>query len=73
MSFSLEFETDNAAFDDGNARDEIARILKWVAQGIQQGDGGKVYDVNGNTIGSWSYDPPEAETEEDEEPPRDDT
>lgn len=74
--FKLEFETDNAAFDDGNARNEIEQILQGIAESVFSADGGKVRDTNGNTIGSWSYTPPEApelivdghETEDPESP-----
>lgn len=55
--FSLSFETDNAAFDDGNAENEIARILRGIAETVHRTDGGLIHDVNGNQIGTWDYEP----------------
>lgn len=53
--FKLEFETDNAAFTDGNKETEVANIImsiaKWITYyGDTQGD---VCDSNGNTVGTW--------------------
>ena len=56
MSYRLTFETDNAAFAE-NPRQEIEQILQFIAESIFHGDGGKIRDSNGNTIGSWSYEP----------------
>lgn len=51
----IEFETDNAAFGDGNATYETARILRNIADRIKGGatEGG-AYDFNGNHVGKWS-------------------
>lgn len=50
---TIEFKTDNAAFEGDGARSEIARILRELAGHV---DGftnySKIRDVNGNTIGS---------------------
>ncbi len=57
--FKAEFDTDNAAFDDAPAS-EAARILREIARKIEQGEdlgGGKIKDVNGNTIGHWELTP----------------
>jgi hypothetical protein len=58
MSFKLEFETDNAAFEEGDCPEvEIVRILRDVAATVADLDGtksGNVVDSNGNTVGSWS-------------------
>jgi len=55
--FSISFDTDNAAFGDGDPivmSSEIARILHEIAEDVSHGQtGGKVYDVNGNRIGSF--------------------
>lgn len=52
--FKLEFETDNAAFEYG-AGTETNRILRDVARRIKDGDlDGKIRDLNGNTIGSYT-------------------
>ena len=55
--FQLSFKTDNAAFDDPST--EIARILRKVTELVEDRvtTGGGIQDVNGNTIGSWAYDP----------------
>jgi len=51
--FKLKFSTANAAFDP-DARGEIMRILRVVAQHIERGeDCGVCRDVNGNTVGKW--------------------
>jgi hypothetical protein len=45
---------DNAAFQDGNQRAEIARILRTVAAELDYGDrSGPVRDINGNTVGDY--------------------
>ena len=49
----IEFETENAAFEDGG-REEITRILLRLIQKIGAGlEAGSILDVNGNRIGSW--------------------
>lgn len=61
--FKLEIETDNAAFADGYQGLELARILRSVANILEEmnseGGGGVQRDINGNTVGSWSLDPQE--------------
>ena len=53
--------TGNAAFTDG-PREEIARILRKVANDITDGkEGGVILDVNGNKVGAWDLDLPDAE------------
>lgn len=53
----------NAAFVDGNSRRETIRILKEVIKTLEsglecveyEGDiGGTLYDINGNSVGSWT-------------------
>jgi hypothetical protein len=52
---------DGAAFNGpDNAADEVIRILGRVADAVSDeaymtrfADGGSVYDINGNRIGSW--------------------
>lgn len=52
--FVVQFETDNAAFDEAPAT-EIARILRHVANRVEErGDGeGAIFDINGNLIGRF--------------------
>lgn len=60
--FNIQFDTGNAAFEDGNAGAEIERILHDIAAKAQTvafpgGEHeGRIYDVNGNAIGNWSIE-----------------
>ncbi len=50
--FKLEFETDNAAFEDFEG--EVSRIVQDVARCVEAGRRrGKVSDANGNAVGKW--------------------
>lgn len=52
--FTLNIETDNAAFQDGDTHAEITRILRDVTERIEAGaDRGPIRDINGNTVGSF--------------------
>jgi uncharacterized hydantoinase/oxoprolinase family protein len=59
MKFVLEMNMDGDALSgDGNGR-EMARILRRLADLVGEdqltvGDGWKVLDVNGNTVGRWA-------------------
>jgi len=54
MTLQLEFETDNAAFDEGMEY-EVSRILRAIGDCISEGKkAGNVYDVNGNNIGYYA-------------------
>ena len=47
--------TDNAAFDGGNKGVELARILREIAEKIENGvTSGACWDINGNKVGYWS-------------------
>lgn len=56
IMFKVEFATDNAAFEGEARRDECARILREIADKLENGsqDEAKVYDQNGNAVGRWS-------------------
>lgn len=58
MAVSIQFKTTGDAFADPcGALEECARILRNVSQRISNGDdGGRILDINGNTIGEWSAD-----------------
>jgi hypothetical protein len=57
MAFWTSFNTRNAAFEDEGHATETARILRDIADRIEDGDfAGPVRDVNGNTIGSYLLD-----------------
>lgn len=52
--FTMRVETDNAAFRGGGRRRELARILRRVAERIEEGETeGTAVDVNGNSVGYW--------------------
>lgn len=62
-TFQIEFKTDNAAFQhedpawsDQARADEVARILRSVADYVEnQGrTSGDVRDANGNKVGEWA-------------------
>ena len=66
--FTVTFDMGNAAFDDGNAPEEAARILRIIAGKAASGqEGGSVWDSNGNTVGSWSAEWPEPEDDDSED------
>jgi hypothetical protein len=68
ITFECELESENAAFDDGNAADECARIVGEIAERIRLGaTHGIARDYNGNRVGTWSLqiDEPEEEDEID--------
>lgn len=53
MKFKLEFNCDNAAFDDLEA--EIARLLQVAAEKVQDGNKqGILLDLNGHLVGKFS-------------------
>lgn len=54
--FNVKFNTGNAAFDYGEDRIEIMRILNEIHDSIEYGRSeGSIIDINGNKIGSWKY------------------
>lgn len=57
--FTVTFETDGAAFEDGfEGRAEIEAVLRKLATRVWESDDeeGLIRDSNGNTIGSWTYE-----------------
>jgi hypothetical protein len=53
MTFYVQFECDNAAFED-NAHGEIARILREIAKKVEIGQTeGACMDFNGNRCGEF--------------------
>lgn len=58
MKFELKIKCDNAAFQDGACSDEIARILRKMAEKIEAYGpteivAGRVLDSNGNVVGNY--------------------
>lgn len=52
--FHVKFDTDNAAFADGDCIHEIARILRDVTSRLEAGNPeGSIYDSNGNKVGEY--------------------
>lgn len=52
--FTLIFDLDSSAFQDGDGAQEIARIMKDIAEKVDFMDHGPVHDINGNFVGAWS-------------------
>ena len=53
----IEYTEDNAAFSGGTAPAENARILRKIADQVEEGrTDGVIMDVNGNRVGTWSTD-----------------
>lgn len=56
MQVTLNIRTDNAAFEDAGAGHEVARILRKLADKIEQWPGANEWhlallDINGNRVG----------------------
>lgn len=52
----LQFDIDNAAFDEDTER-EAAAVLQHVVDALINGEcSGKIRDKNGNTIGEWEIE-----------------
>lgn len=53
--FKLTIHTDNDAFAEGELTIELARILRDLADRVEEGEVGRksvtVYDINGNDVG----------------------
>ena len=63
VKFTMTVDSGNAALVD-NLRDELGRMLSRVHRDIDRDvDGGKLRDTNGNTVGEWSIELEEDETE----------
>ncbi len=55
--FKLQIETVNAAFHNGEGRDEVIKILHEVSNRIDNGiNCGCIKDINGNTVGQWGIE-----------------
>jgi len=57
MKITININMDNAAFEDEG---EVKRILNTMVDRmddiVRPGDGGKLRDVNGNTVGNWTVE-----------------
>lgn len=54
MKFTMQIDCDNAAFDE-DCRNELARIIRFVAMSLEDSErrDGKCRDHNGNGVGGW--------------------
>ena len=51
---ALTLRSGNAAFFGANRKGEVARILRELADKIEDGrTEGKLMDINGNSVGEW--------------------
>jgi len=69
VEFEMKFYSSNAAFEE-NPSAEAARILREIADDVAAATTyceGNVRDINGNTIGSFSFEVDEAEEDQDDE------
>ena len=54
MSFKININTDNAAFEDGYS--EVVHILRKIADDIERGETeGGIMDILGNKVGKYEY------------------
>jgi hypothetical protein len=52
--FTVKIKTQNAAFEGEDKALELARILREIAQHLEDGQSeGRVQDSNGNTVGAF--------------------
>lgn len=55
--FKLSFSTDNAAFSGDDRALETARILREIADKLEDGrENGVAMDYNGNRVGEWEFE-----------------
>ena len=54
MTFKIEIDCDNDAFDERSG--EVARILRELID-RRDDNSGKLYDLNGNAVGFWRFQP----------------
>jgi len=66
--FECKFETINSAFDDNDGRTETARILRAIADSIEQrgSNGRPITDTNGNRIGEFWFENEDDEADDSE-------
>ena len=54
-NMKIQFNTSNAAFEEYGMEYQIELIFKRILHRIRNGETeGKIQDINGNNIGSWS-------------------
>ena len=55
MKVSIEFNTDNAAFDKPDDYAEFERIMEELKTTVSHNNCGIIHDINGNNIGTWEW------------------
>lgn len=64
-NFRLSFDLGNAAFEGDQLTGEIARLLREAADKVEAGEiSAPLRDINGNEVGHWWYDQPEAASDD---------
>ena len=64
-TFNVYINCDNAAFEDDGLPHAVGHILRYLAYHIEHRGEldthamGLLRDINGNTVGSWEFDPSE--------------
>jgi hypothetical protein len=54
--FRVSIRTDNAAFEEGGRGAETARILRELADSLEDGvEAGSLRDINGNPVGDFGF------------------
>ena len=56
MKVSIEFNTDNAAFDRPDDYTEFERIMEELKTTVGHNSSGPIRDINGNAVGEWSWE-----------------
>ena len=55
--FEVAIRTENASFEGENKSHELAKLLRKVADKVEQGnEEGMVIDANGNKVGEFSFE-----------------
>lgn len=55
MRVNINFHTDNDAFQASDNYAEVERVLSELALTVAQHSSGNIRDINGNTVGTWSW------------------
>lgn len=55
MRVNIDFHTDNDAFQTSDNYAEVERVLSELALTVAQYSSGNIRDINGNTVGTWSW------------------
>ena len=55
MRVHISFHTDNDAFQTSDDYQEFERVMEDLKTSIGHNSSGYIRDINGNTIGGWSW------------------